>query len=76
MYDVFVPIRADGETAQLIDSLVANGFMEETVALEPDERCFRVTDKGARFLSKTEELTGLANRAPTSGPLTGLWDLN
>jgi hypothetical protein len=76
MYEVYVPIRADGETAQLIDSLVANGFMEETVALEADERCFRVTDKGARFLSKTEELTGLVNGASLSGPAAGSWDIN
>lgn len=76
MYEVYVPIRADGETAQLIDSLVANGFMEETVALEPDERCFRVTDKGSRFLSKTEELTSLVNGTPATGSTPGTWEVN
>ncbi len=76
MYEVYVPIRADGETAQLIDSLVANGFMEETVALEPDERCFRVTAKGARFLSKTEELTSLVSGTRAVGQAPGFWDVN
>jgi hypothetical protein len=76
MYEVYVPIRADGETAQLIDSLVANGFMEETVALEPDERCFRVTAKGARFLSKMEELASLVSGTLAVGPAPGFWDVN
>ena len=76
MYEVFVPIRADGETVQLFDSLVASGFMEETVALEPDERAFRVTAKGSRFLSKTEELTSLVSRPPAAGPTPGTWDVS
>lgn len=76
MYEVFVPIRADGETAQLIDSLVASGFMEEAVALEPDERAFRVTAKGTRFLSKTEELTSLVNGTPATASTQGAWDVN
>ena len=76
MYEVYIPIRADGETAQLISSLVANGFMEETVALEADERCFRVTAKAARFLSKTEELTSLVGGAPASSQASRAWEVN
>lgn len=76
MYEVFVPIRADGETAELIDSLVASGFMEEAVTFNPDERCFRVTAKGTRFLSKTEELTGMVNRTPATGSTPVAWDVN
>jgi hypothetical protein len=67
MDELNIQVRGDGETVALLDKLVDTGMLEELVDPEVEDRFFRITAVGDRFLERTHELARLAGRPGLNG---------
>ena len=67
MDELNIRVRGDGETVALLDKLVDTGLLEELVNPEVEDRFFRITPVGDRFLERTHELARLAARPGLAG---------
>ena len=62
MDELNIRVRGDGETVALLDKLVHTGMLEELINPDIEERFFRITPVGDRFLERTHELARLAGK--------------
>ena len=56
MDNLNIRVQGNGETIALLDKLVDTGMLEELVNPNIEDRFYRITPVGDRFLERTHEL--------------------
>ena len=63
MDNLNIRVQGNGETIALLDKLIDTGMLEELVNPNIEDRFYRITPVGDRFLERTHELARLAGNS-------------